>query len=152
MRSEVLRPALALLLACTACAMAQEDLATVDIPVKIGQSVKDIRAPHFNADGTLAMRFNADTAERASETTFDFDGLRIEIFKEDKNTAALEVVLSEATFDQATSLLTSTSACMIRGKQIEITGRQMQFDVRNRTSKLLGPVTMTVTDDGTTQQ
>jgi hypothetical protein len=149
MRSDLVLPAVAVALLAAAPARAQEEAATLDIPVKIGQSVKDIRAPHFNADGTLAMRFNADTAERAAETKFDFHGLRIEIFKEDKTAPALEVLLSEATFDQSTSLLTSTSECMIRGRQIEITGRQMQFDVRNRTSKLLGPVTMTVENAGT---
>ena len=59
---------------------AQEAPAPVDIPVDIGQSVKDIRVPHHNAQGKLSLRLNAAEAERSSNTEFTFTDLRIEIF------------------------------------------------------------------------
>ncbi len=123
-----------------------QDLASLDIPVKIGQSVKGIRVPHFNKDGTLALRFNAGNAERASTSQFAFDDLVIEIFKENKEQPALQVLMSKATYDQGTSLLTSQSRATIKGDGLEIVGSQLEFDMRTRASKLLGPVTMTVED------
>ncbi|MFZ4483210.1 MAG: hypothetical protein ACOYOL_04420 [Chthoniobacterales bacterium] len=123
-----------------------EDLANLDIPVKIGQSVKGIRVPHFNKDGSIALRFSAGHAERASTSQFDFDDLLIEIFKENKDQPALQVVLSEATYDQGTNLLVSHSRSTIHGDGLEIVGSQLEFDVRTRTSKLLGPVSMTIED------
>jgi hypothetical protein len=126
-----------------------QDLASLDIPVKIGQSVKGIRVPHFNQDGTLALRFNAENAERASTTQLNFNDLLIEIFKENKEQPALQVILSKATYDQGTSLLTSQSRATIKGDGLEIVGSQLEFDVRTRASRLLGPVTMTIEDSAT---
>lgn len=113
-----------------------------EIPVNIGQSVKNIRVPHFNADGELSVRMNAAKAERADQTKFNFHDLKIEIFDQKSKKAALEVLLSEAVFDRKTNLLSSKSEAVITGENIEITGSRLDFDVTTRTSKLQGPVTM----------
>jgi len=118
---------------------------SVDIPVNIGQSVKDLRVPHHNAEGRLSLRLNAGRAERASTTTFTFNDLRIEIFDEDPEQAALEVVLQEAVFDRSDNTLSSDRSALIRGEHVRITGRRLEFDIASRTSRLAGPVTMTVT-------
>lgn len=115
-----------------------------DIPVNIGQSVKNIRVPHFNAEGKLSVRMNAAKAERADQTKFNFDDLKIEIFDQKTEKAALEVLLTQAVFDRNTNKLNSKNEAVITGKNIEITGSRLEFDVKTRTSTLKGPVTMTL--------
>jgi hypothetical protein len=117
----------------------------VDIPVDIGQSVKDIRVPHHNAQGELSLRLNAAQAERSSSTQFTFDDLRIEIFDAKAEEPTLEVLLPEAVFDQKTRRLVSDRRSVIKGETVEIIGRQLEFDIDSRTSRLRGPVTMVVT-------
>jgi hypothetical protein len=115
-----------------------------DIPVNIGQSVKNIRVPHFNADGKISVRMNAAKAERADQTKFNFDDLKIEIFDRKTEKPALEVLLSKAVYDRKTNQLSSKSEAVITGENIEITGSRLDFDVNSRASKLQGPVTMTL--------
>ena len=117
----------------------------VDIPVDIGQSVKDIRVPHHNAQGELSLRLNAARAERSSSTQFTFDDLRIEIFDPKAEEPALEVLLPEAVFDQNTRRLASDRRSVIKGETVEIVGRHLEFDIDSRTSHLRGPVTMVIT-------
>ena len=127
-------------------ALSQEAPAMIDIPVNIGQSVKEIRVPHHNAQGKLSLRLNAALAERSSTTEFTFDDLRIEIFDNEAEEASLEVLLPEAVFDQNTRRLVSDRRSVIKGENIEITGREMEFNVDSRTSRLLGPVTMIISN------
>ena len=137
-----------LLLAGTSIA-AETDDALLDIPVEIGQSVKEIRVPHYGSDGSLSLRLNSTLAERASRTGFNFDDLRIEIFdpnQPDKPT--LEVIVGAATFDQSTRQLTSERRAVIKGDNMTITGSRLKFDVATRTSRLDGPVTMTLVNKG----
>jgi hypothetical protein len=138
--------ALSSLLAASLTAAAQEPAASapVEIPVAIGQSVKEIRVPHHNAQGQLSLRLNAAQAERSSSTEFLFDELRIEIFDEQAEKPALEVIMPEAVFDQATRRLASSRRSVIKGESVEITGRELEFDIDTRTSRLRGPVTMVV--------
>lgn len=117
----------------------------IDIPVDIGQSVKDIRVPHHNAQGELSLRLNAARAERSSNTQFTFGDLRIEIFDPKAEEPALEVLLPEAVFDQNTRRLVSDRRSVIKGETVEIVGRQLEFDIDSRTSRLRGPVTMVLT-------
>jgi len=96
--------------------------AEIDIPVAIGQSVRGIRLPHYEKGGDkLSLRINADSAERASEKKFNFQGLRIEIFDESAEKPAMEVVLDRAVFDRDTNLLTSENRALIRGETFQIT-------------------------------
>ena len=141
MRSKFFVSSVAALLICASPGNAQD---AADIPVNIGQSVKNIRVPHFNADGKISVRMNAAKAERADQTKFNFHDLKIEIFDQKTEKAALEVLLSEAVFDRKTNLLSSKTEAVITGENIDITGSRLDFDVNTRTSKLQGPVTMTL--------
>lgn len=114
----------------------------IDIPVAIGQSIKEIRVPHYGADGKLSLRLNAARAERSSTTAFNFGELQIELFDDNAEQAALTVLLPEAVFDQNTRRLVSDRRSVIKGESIEITGRDLAFDVDSRTSRLRGPVRM----------
>jgi len=142
------------LLAFGACAAAAEDKeeegisAEVEIPVSIGQVLKGMRLPHYdkNKPDKLSLRFNADAAERTSETEFTFKGLRIEVFDDSAEKAALEVILNDAVFDRPTNRLKSIDRAKIKGEQFEIIGRQLEFDAKTRNSRLSGPVFMTITD------
>jgi lipopolysaccharide export system protein LptC len=117
----------------------------IEIPVAIGQSVRGIRLPHYDKGGDkLSLRLNADSAERASETKFSFQGLRIEIFDESADKPAMEVVLDRAVFDRDTNLLTSENRAVIRGETFQITGSRLEFDSNTRSSRILGPVSMTI--------
>lgn len=132
-------------LAAPLAATAQEAApAAIDIPVAIGQSVKEIRVPHHNAEGKISLRLNAARAERASTTEFTFGDLRIEIFDENPEQATLEVLMPEAVFDQTTRRLVSDRRAVIKGETIEITGRELEFNIDSRTSRLRGPVTMVI--------
>ena len=124
---------------------AQEAPAPVDIPVDIGQSVKDIRVPHHNSQGKLSLRLNAAQAERSSTTEFAFTDLQIEIFGDQGEEPSLTVLLPEAVFDQTTRRLASDRRSVIKGESIEITGRDLEFDIDSRTSRLTGPVSMVLT-------
>lgn len=120
--------------------------AEIDIPVAIGQSVRGIRLPHYEKGGDkLSLRINAESAERASEKKFNFRGLRIEIFDESAEKPAMEVVLDRAVFDRDTNLLTSENKALIRGETFQITGSRLEFDSNTRASRILGPVSMTIT-------
>ena len=142
------------LLAATAFAQGEEKQAEpaaspvsaeIDIPVAIGQSVRGIRLPHYDKGGDkLSLRINADSAERASEKKFNFQGLRIEIFDESADKPAMEVVLDRAVFDRETNLLTSENRALIRGETFQITGSRLEFDSNTRSSRILGPVSMTI--------
>lgn len=119
--------------------------AEIEIPVAVGQSVRGIRLPHYEKGGNkLSLRFNAESAERASEKKFNFKGLHIELFDESAEKPAMEVVLKDAVFDRETSLLTSLNHAVIKGENFEITGRTLEFDSNTRASRLLGPVFMTI--------
>jgi len=117
----------------------------IDIPIAIGQSVKEIRVPHYSAQGKLSLRLNAERAERSSTSEYTFGDLRIEIFGDQPDKAALEVLLPEAVFNQNTRRLVSDRRSVIKGETMEITGRELEFDIDTRTSHLRGPVTMVVT-------
>lgn len=133
---------------------AEEDASgSVDIPVAIGQAVKGIRFPHYDKDDAskLSLRFNAESAERASETKFNFKGLRIEIFDTSPDKPAMEIFLNNAVYDRDTSMLTSTDSATIKGEQFDISGSKLEFDSKTRASRLLGPVFMTITDMGSNQ-
>lgn len=134
------------------CALIAEDEAKdfsgeVQIPVSIGQVLKGMRLPYYEKKrpDKLSMRFNAEQAERTSETKFNFKGLRIEVFEDSADKPAMEVVLNDAVFDRDTSKLTSLDRAKIKGEQFEIIGKQLEFDSKTRNSRLLGPVFMTVT-------
>jgi len=116
--------------------------APIDIPVDIGQSVKEIRVPHHGADGKLSLRLNAGRAERSSSTAFTFGDLRIELFDEHPEKASLEILLPTAAFDQTTRRLVSDRRAVIKGESVQITGRELEFNIDSRTSRLRGPVTM----------
>lgn len=120
----------------------------MDIPIAIGQGVKGIRFPHYDKEkgGKLSLRFNAESAERASEKSFTFKSLRIEVFDDQADKAAMEVLLSEAVFDRDTEMLISHEQATIKGEQFEIKGSQMEFNSKTRSSRLAGPVFMTITD------
>jgi hypothetical protein len=138
----------AALAAASAALAADEEAAkpvAMEIPVAIGQSVKGIRLPHYEGADKLSMRFNAESAERASETTFNFHGLRIEVFDDSPDKPAMQVLLQTAIFDRDTGLLTSKEEAKISGESFEITGRSLEFDSKTRSSRLLGPVAMTIT-------
>ena len=132
-------------LATPLAASAQEAAPTaIDTPLAIAQSVKEIRVPHHNAEGKIRLRLNAARAERASTTEFTFGDLRIEIFDENPEQATLEVLMPEAVFDQTTRRLVSDRRAVIKGETIEITGRELEFNIDSRTSRLRGPVTMVI--------
>lgn len=119
----------------------------VEIPVSVGQVLKGMRLPYYekNQPDKLSLRFNADQAERTSETQFTFKGLRIELFEESPDKAALEVILNDAVFDRSSNRLKSVDRAKIKGEQFEIIGRQLEFDTKTRNSRLSGPVFMTIT-------
>ena len=119
----------------------------VEIPVSVGQILKGMRLPYYekNKPDKLSMRFNAEQAERTSETKFNFKGLRIELFEDSDEKPAMEVILNDAVFDRETSRLRSLDRAKIKGEQFEIVGRELEFDSKTRNSRLLGPVFMTVT-------
>lgn len=119
----------------------------VEIPVSIGQVLKGMRLPYYekNRPDKLSLRFNADQAERTSDTQFTFKGLRIELFEESPDKAALEVILNDAVFDRSNNRLKSVDRAKIKGEQFEIIGRQLEFDTKTRNSRLNGPVFMTIT-------
>lgn len=123
----------------------------IDIPLSIGQEVKGIRLPQFDNSGRMTMRLNAEIAERASETSFNFKTLRIEVFEEATDKPRLEVHLSEAVFDRTTRLLTSDARSIVKGEDFEIIGSKLEFNVETRTSKMRGPVTMTIIQTETNQ-
>ena len=142
MRSKLAAP---LLLLTAVVVQGQAPPEPVDIPVPIGQSVMDIRVPHFNREGKMSLRLNAARAERSSNKDFTFDRMRVEVFDEKAGEEpTLELVLQEAVFDQTTSKLTSNHRSVISGDNIKITGGGLEFDVHQRTSRLQGPVTMTL--------
>lgn len=147
MRAEHLAPALLIATVLSASAQSGEgdSPAAIDIPVAIGQNVKGIRFPHYEHGDKLSMRFNAESAERASETKFNFKGLRIEVFDTSPDKPAMEVLLEKAVFDRDTGLLTSEDRAKIAGETFEILGQQLEFDSKTRSSRLLGPVQMTIT-------
>ena len=57
----------------------------------------------------------------------------------------MEVILSQAVYDRDTQLLTSTEPAKIKGEQFEVVGSQLEFDSKTRSSRLIGPVFMTIT-------
>jgi len=141
-----------LLLAAALCGgqnlRAQEPISgEMEIPVAIGQVLKGMRLPQYEKANPekLSLRFNADSAERTEEKKFTFKGLRIEIFDKTAEKAAMEVILSQAVYDRDTQLLTSTEPAKIKGEQFEVVGSQLEFDSKTRSSRLIGPVFMTIT-------
>lgn len=148
MRAEHFAPALMIAAALSASAQngdGDSQATAIDIPVAIGQNVKGIRFPHYEKGDKLSMRFNAESAERASEAKFNFKGLRIEVFDDSPDKPAMEVLLDKALFDRDTGLLTSEDRAKISGESFEIIGQQLEFDSKTRSSRLLGPVQMTIT-------
>lgn len=153
MRSKLFLNLFAIGLLAVASATAEEEeeqqgvSAEVEIPVSIGQVLKGMRLPHYdkNKPDKLSLRFNADSAERTSETLFNFKGLRIEVFEDSPEKPSLEVVLNDAVFDRETNRLKSIDRAKIKGEQFEIIGRQLEFDAKTRNSRLTGPIFMTIT-------
>lgn len=134
-----------LTLSCSANAQ-QDSLGGIEIPVQIGQAVRDIRVPHHNAEGELSLRLNAARAERTSASEIKFDDVRIEIFDTAKDEAALEVLLRGAVFDRRTNRVVSEQDAVIKGDNIEITGRRLEFHVPTRQSRLTGPVSLVISN------
>jgi len=120
----------------------------LNVPVPEGVPIKGITIPHYNDDGELAMRFEADEARRVSDNLIEMDHLSIKILDSEK---PYDIQMEASKFDLDTRILTSDTQVTIKREDFEIIGDSAQFDVKTRESKMFGNVKMTIFNADTTQ-
>ena len=84
----------------------------IDLPAPVGEEMKGITIPQYDADGKLKMKLSCETARKTDEHNVTIHGLKIEFFEKDGKD--MTVTASEAMFDLANTLLSTETTTTIK--------------------------------------
>lgn len=110
----------------------------IDLPAPVGEEMKGITIPQYDADGKLKMKLSCETARKTDEHNVTIHGLKVEFFeKEGKD---VTVTTDKAMFNLATTLLSTESTTTIKREDFLMVGDSATFDTTKRFGTMKGHV------------
>ncbi len=110
----------------------------IDLPAPVGEEMKGITIPQYDADGKLKMKLSCETARKTDEHNVTIHGLKIEFFEKDGKDVA--VTASEAMFNLANTLLSTETTTTIKREDFLMVGDSATFDTTKRFGTMKGHV------------
>lgn len=120
----------------------------IDLPAVIGQDIKGITIPQYDATGHLSMQFTAETARKIDEHQVELDKLTIEFFE--KSGKGITVTMPHGIFDLATKTLSSSTSSLssntnvstvsVKREDFDVVGQSATFDTAKRFGTMQGHV------------
>lgn len=110
----------------------------IDLPAPVGEEMKGITIPQYDADGKLKMKLSCETARKTDEHNVTIHGLKIEFFEKDGKD--MTVTASEAMFDLANTLLSTETTTTIKREDFLMVGDSATFDTTKRFGTMKGHV------------
>lgn len=110
----------------------------IDLPAPVGEEMKGIVIPQYEADGKLRMKLSCDTAQKVDEHNVSIHGLKVEFFEKGERDVVVSV--PEATFNLATTLLSTETPTTIKREDFSMVGDTATFDTTKRFGTMKGHV------------
>ena len=110
----------------------------IDLPAPVGEEMKGITIPQYDADGKLKMKLSCETARKTDEHNVTIHGLKIEFFEKDGKD--MTVTASEAMFNLANTLLSTETTTTIKREDFLMVGDSATFDTTKRFGTMKGHV------------
>lgn len=110
----------------------------IDLPAPVGEEMKGITIPQYDADGKLKMKLSCETARKTDEHNVAIHGLKVEFFeKEGKD---VTVTTDDAVFNLAKTLLSTETMATIQREDFLMLGDSATFDTTKRFGTMKGHV------------
>ncbi len=110
----------------------------IDLPAPVGEEMKGITIPQYDIDGKLKMKLSCEAAHKTDEHNVAIRGLKVEFFeKEGKD---VTVMVPDATFNLATTLLSTEVPTTIKREDFLMVGDSATFDTTKRFGTMKGHV------------
>lgn len=110
----------------------------IDLPAPVGEEMKGITIPQYDADGKLKMKLSCETARKTDEHNVTIHGLKVEFFEKDGKDVT--VTASEAIFNLANTLLSAETTTTIKREDFLMVGDSATFDTTKRFGTMKGHV------------
>jgi hypothetical protein len=112
--------------------------APIDLPAPVGEDMKGIIIPQYDAEGHLVMNFLAEKARKINEHEVDIESLKIGFFE--KNGKDVTVLVPHGVFNLDTKILSTDSKVTIKREDFEMVGESATFDTSKRFGTMKGHV------------
>ena len=116
----------------------KERLRPIDLPAPVGEDMKGITIPQYDADGRLSMKLFTETARKMSDDQVSMSQLKIEFFEKDGKD--ITVIVPHGIFNLTTKILSADSEMSIKREDFEIIGQSAEFDTIKRCGTMKGHV------------
>lgn len=110
----------------------------IDLPAPIGEDMKGIIIPQYDADGRRVMNFTAEKARKINEEEVEVESLKIGFFERDGKDVT--VLVPKGIFHLDTKILTTGSTITIKREDFEMVGDSASFDTIKRLGTMKGHV------------
>lgn len=110
----------------------------IDLPAPVGEEMKGITIPQYDADGKLKMKLSCEAARKTDEHNVAIHGLKVEFFE--KEGRDVTVTVPDATFNLATTLLSTEVPTTIKREDFLMVGDTATFDTTKRFGTMKGHV------------
>jgi|GEM_PF-941814 len=110
----------------------------IDLPAPVGEEMKGITIPQYDADGKLKMKLSCEKAHKTDEHNVAIHGLKIEFFETEGKDVT--VTVPDATFNLATTLLSTDVPTTIKREDFLMVGDTATFDTTKRFGTMKGHV------------
>ena len=111
---------------------------SIDLPAPVGEEMKGITIPQYDADGTLRMKFSTETARKMDEHNVEMNDLKIEFFEKDGKD--IVVTVPHALFNLETKLLIADTTTTLKREDFDMVGDSATFDTAKRFGTMKGHV------------
>lgn len=128
----------AILSAAPAPVLPKDNGQPIDLPAPVGEDMKGIIIPQYDAEGRLMMNFSAGTARKISEHEVAIDSLKIEFFEKDGKD--ITVFVPHGIFNLETKILSAASEVTIKREDFNMVGQSATFDTTKRFGTMKGHV------------
>ncbi len=110
----------------------------IDLPAPVGEEMKGITIPQYDADGKLKMKLSCEAAHKTDEHNVAIHGLKVEFFeKEGKD---VTVTVPDAVFNLTTTTLSTEVPTTIKREDFLMVGDGATFDTTKRFGTMKGHV------------
>lgn len=112
--------------------------APIDLPAPVGEDMKGIIIPQYDAEGHLVMNFMAEKARKINEHEVEIDSLKIGFFEKDGKDVT--VLVPHGIFNLETKILSADSEVTIKREDFNMVGSSATFDTTKRFGTMKGHV------------
>jgi len=118
--------------------VAEKKTDEIDLPAPVGEEMKGIIIPQYDADGKLKMKLSCETARKTDEHNVAIHGLKVEFFEKEGHDVT--VTVPDSTFNLATTVLSTEMTTTIKREDFSMVGDSATFDTTKRFGTMKGHV------------